>query len=155
MKSLELKIPPVLIFLVAVIGLYNSPKDPALYDFLQGFHFAVAIGVFCVGVTIGLWSVVTFKMAKTTVNPVSVEKASFLVTHGIFKYSRNPMYLAMAICIIGVALYLRVELIMGLFFLFFYIAYMTRFQIVPEEKVLLEKFNEDYQCYLNQTRRWL
>lgn len=155
MKSLELKIPPVLIFLVAVIGLYNSPKDLELYEFLKGFHLPFSIGVFCFGVIIGVCSVVTFKLAKTTVNPVSVNKASSLVTHGIFKYSRNPMYLAMSVCIIGVALYLRVELIMGLFFLFFYIAYMTRFQIVPEERVLLEKFNDDYQAYLERTRRWL
>ncbi len=155
MKNLELKIPPVLIFLVSVVGIYNAPAQIEAYTFVQGFTAFIGFGIFVLGVLIGLIGVITFKRAKTTVNPVSVEKASSLVTHGIFRATRNPMYLGMALGIIGVSVYLQSNIIMSLFFLFFYISYMTRFQIVPEERVLTELFGDTYTTYLESTRRWL
>lgn len=155
MKSLELKIPPVLIFLVAVVGIYNAPTQTDVYAFVQGFTYHIGVGLFITGCLIGATGAVTFKRAKTTVNPVSVEKASSLVTHGIFKFTRNPMYLGMALGIVGAGVYLQANLIMLLFFLFFYISYMTRFQIVPEERVLIELFGDEYKAYLESTRRWI
>ena len=105
------------------------------------------------GFIIILISFQRFKKEKTTINPINIEKASSLVTGGIFKYSRNPMYLGMLLILISIAISFNFYggmLIVGLF-----IYFITYFQILPEEKAMLKLFGDDFINYKNKTRRWL
>ncbi|BDW81295.1 isoprenylcysteine carboxyl methyltransferase [Erythrobacter sp. Dej080120_24] len=105
------------------------------------------------GLAIDLVSVAAFLKARTTVTPLAPEKASSLVTGGFYRFTRNPMYLGMLLILTGIALLLASPIniaILGLF-----IAYITAFQIKPEEALLEAKFGEEYREYKQSVRRWL
>jgi len=94
-----------------------------------------------------------FVRARTTVDPHRPARASVLVTGGVFAFTRNPMYLAMLLALVGIALGLRNPLAVIGPILF--AAYITVFQIVPEERVLLARFGAAYQEYCQRVRRWI
>ena len=104
------------------------------------------------GFSIILISFQTFKKEKTTINPIKIEKASSLVTSGIFKYSRNPMYLGIVLILISTAI--KFSLYGGLPVIGFFVYFITIFQILPEEKAMQKLFGEDFTNYKNKTRRW-
>jgi protein-S-isoprenylcysteine O-methyltransferase Ste14 len=105
------------------------------------------------GVTVALLGVWSFRQAKTTLNPVSPEKASSVVTNGIYGYTRNPMYVGLTSVLAAWAIWLSVPwAFLGPVAL---ILYLTRFQIIPEERVMSSKFGRDYDDYRQQVRRWL
>ena len=95
----------------------------------------------------------SFKKHKTTINPIKIETASSLVVSGIFNYSRNPMYLGMALILLGLSL--KFNLIGGLIFTTLFILFITSFQIKPEEKAMQKIFGEEFLSYKNKVRRWL
>ena len=96
MAVLELKIPPVVVLILALVGVHYSP---VIMPFISNDHNIpdwqanLASLCFIIGVLIAVAGVVTFKLAKTTTNPISIENTSSLVTHGIYRVTRNPMYL--------------------------------------------------------------
>ena len=94
-----------------------------------------------------------FRIDQTTVNPLSPKQATKLVTEGIFKFSRNPMYLGMACVLASLAMFFNI--IGGIVFIALFCAYITKFQIVPEEKAMLDLFSEDFDQYKQTTRRWI
>ena len=105
------------------------------------------------GLTILVLAVRLFKKQNTTVNPIKIENASSLVTSGIFKYSRNPMYLGMVMILFGLAL--MFNLIGGILFTLLFAIYITKYQIRPEEEVMERLFGEDFLKYKNSVRMWL
>lgn len=153
MHALELKIPPVLVVFIAAIGIYFTRGIVPVNVLSIEHSKLIFYAIFAVGVIIGVTGAVTFKLAKTTVNPVEIDKASSLVSHGIFKYSRNPMYLAMVFVLIAIAI--RTQNVFAPAFIAFFIAYMNRFQILPEERMLKKLFGQAYEAYLGSVRRWL
>jgi protein-S-isoprenylcysteine O-methyltransferase Ste14 len=153
MSSLELKIPPVVVFLIATIFLYFTPAL-GHYSAVVGEHTKIISHlIFALGIVIGVLGVVTFKKANTTVNPVEIERASTLVTHGVFQMTRNPMYLAMAIAIFSMSI--RLDNVAGIFWVWPYCLFITRFQIMPEERNLHKIFGASYEDYSQKVRRWL
>ena len=118
-------------------------------SFLRWF----AIAVMGVGVLIEAVSALAFLRARTTVTPLKPEKASTLVVGGLYRVSRNPMYLGMLILLIGWALWLGNPV--SLLLLPVFVIYLTVFQIKPEETALSEKFRSDYDAYRRRVRRWL
>jgi len=153
MKSLELKIPPPLIALLCV----------ALMWYVQGFYplswlsaawvLPVAVLLALAGITIASIGAGAFKRAHTTVNPLHPEQTSQLVTSGIYQYTRNPMYLGLALVLTAVALYLAdLSAFLGVAL---FVRYIGRYQIAPEEAALLEKFGDAFEVYQAQVRRWL
>ena len=94
-----------------------------------------------------------FGRVKTTTNPVNIEAASALVTSGIYSYTRNAMYLGLVAFLLAWAIYLSAywTLLGPLAFVLF----ITRFQIIPEERVLHNKFGDAYTAYQRQVPRWL
>jgi protein-S-isoprenylcysteine O-methyltransferase Ste14 len=153
MSSLELKIPPVAVLLVAAIGLYFTPFV-GQYSAIIGEHTElVSRVVFALAIVLGVLSILSFKKAKTTVNPLQIGNASNLVTHGIFQLTRNPMYLSMALVI--AAMSIRIDNVIALIWIIPYCAYITHFQIKPEERMLLSLFGQAYADYVKSVRRWL
>ena len=106
-----------------------------------------------VGVGTAVAGVVSFRIAKTTVNPLNPAAASALVTSGIYQLTRNPMYLGALILLIGWAAFLANAL--GFILIPSFVLYMNRFQILPEEKALTSLFASEFTNYCATVRRWL
>jgi len=125
---------------------------------VSSFHFDIpahnwlAVVLVAAGFVTGLSGVVTFRHAKTTLNPLKPH-ASSLVTWGVYAISRNPMYLGGLIMLLGWAIFLSNAL--TFLFLPVYVLYINRFQIAPEERVLTSLFGQTYVAYQARTRRWL
>ena len=154
MKSLELKIPPLLLVLLFVAAMWLARKYiPLGFDLSREIRLGLFILFSILAFGIALAGVISFRKQETTVNPVNPEAASSLVTRGVYQFTRNPMYLGFAIFLIGWGLWLTnfVALILVLFFAL----YMTRFQIMPEEKALERLFRESFLDYKRSVRRWL
>lgn len=152
MNYLELKIPPVLVLLIAAILIYIGRDIRILFDF-PFLPISLSITLFLIGTLVILAGVCAFKSAKTTVDPRTPEKASNLVQNGIFNFTRNPMYLGMAVMLSAVTSYY--PSLFSLFILISFIAYITVFQILPEESYMKKMFNSKYQTYCARVRRWI
>ena len=153
MNALALKVPPVAQVIITAAAMYGVSKMvPALTFSLNG-STALAVGLGAMGMSLGVMGVTQFRKAQTTPNPQALEKVSSLVTSGIYRYSRNPMYLGLVLILLGWAFYLSHFLAFVLLPVF--ILYMTRFQIQPEEQMMARKFGKTYQAYLNKVRRWI
>lgn len=153
MNSLELKIPPPAQFIITAAAIFGVSKiAPALKFSLSG-STVLGIGLGIIGLSSGIMGVMQFKKAQTTPNPKEIDKATSLVTSGIYQYTRNPMYLGLVLMLLGWALYLSHFLAFILIPLF--MMYITRFQIQPEEQMMTQKFGQNYQAYLEKVRRWI
>ena len=153
MHTLELKIPPVAQVVITAAAMVGVSKIfPALKFSLSG-STALGIGLGIIGLSSGIMGVMQFKKAQTTPNPKEIDKATSLVTSGIYQYTRNPMYLGLVLMLLGWALYLSHFLAFILIPLF--MMYITRFQIQPEERMMTQKFGQHYQAYLEKVRRWI
>lgn len=153
MKKLELKVPPVALFLLMVLLMYWLKDVVPEMKITVPFVEFVTAGLVLIAGFVGIAGVYEFRKAKTTVNPVKPETASLVVDTGVFAYTRNPMYVALLLVIIAIGLWwqhLSVILCGALF-----VAYMNRYQIKPEERALERLFGEDYLDYKNQVRRWI
>ncbi|WP_296175527.1 methyltransferase family protein [Psychrobacter sp. UBA2769] len=155
MNALALKVPPVAQVIITAAAMYGVSKMvPALTFSLNGSTaLALTVGLGVIGMSLGVMGVTQFRKAQTTPNPQALEKVSSLVTSGIYRYSRNPMYLGLVLILLGWAFYLSHFLAFVLLPVF--ILYMTRFQIQPEEQMMARKFGKTYQAYLNKVRRWI
>ena len=152
MNRLELKVPPLALFLgcallVLALAALQVASSRAMYVWRTAGALLIAAGVM-----VAVLGVLEFRRAGTTVNPMSPERASNVVTSGVYRWSRNPMYLGMASVLAGLAL--AVGSATGLLVTAGFCAYLSRFQIAPEERRLLEAFGEPYARYLRQVRRW-
>ena len=145
------KIPPPLVVLILVISTFFSSKK---IDLIQiPFQTSIAIFILSVGILILINPVLKFIKSKTTINPIKFKKVNKLVTSGIYRYSRNPMYLGMLMIVVSSSIfYLNIYSILTP--LFFYL-WINIFQIKREEVFLTEKFGEDYLSYKKKTRRWI
>ena len=153
MTFLELKLPPVAIVLLCGVAMWFAADrfpDP-------GFAFAgqriLAGLLFVVGLAIGIRGVLVFRRHETTVNPTTPGKASTVVTADVFARTRNPMYLGLAIVLVAWTVFLgSLAAALGVPA---FIAYLTRFQIKPEERALATLFGAPYDDYRRKVRRWL
>tara|TARA_B100000214_G_C23736636_1_gene521324 strand:+ start:268 stop:711 length:444 start_codon:yes stop_codon:yes gene_type:complete len=146
-----IKIPPPLIVLVLVISIYFSSKKIDLINI--PFQLQISFFILSIGLLIFLYPVLQFIKSKTTVDPIKFKKVNKLVTSGIFKYSRNPMYLGMLMVVLSTSIfYLNIFSILTPFLFIFWI---NKFQIKREEAFLTEKFGKEYLSYKNKTRKWL
>lgn len=114
---------------------------------------AIALAIFGLALAVVVIAVRGFRKAKTTVDPFHPDSAAAIVTSGIYRFTRNPMYLGFLLALVAVAVFLGnwISALMPLVF----VVYMNRFQISPEERALRAKFGAPYEAYLRSVRRWL
>ncbi|WEM41344.1 isoprenylcysteine carboxylmethyltransferase family protein [Photobacterium sp. DA100] len=148
---LELKIPPLLLFNIFAAAMLLPADYPIKLD-NEGFWAGSLL--IAIAMAIALSATMTFRRAKTTVNPCRFDNVNALVTSGVFGYSRNPMYLAMAIALLGVGLIVG-TVVTAVLVVVGFVIYMTKFQILPEERLLAELFGAEYRRYCQQVRRWV
>lgn len=150
---MHLKIPPPAVFLVAVALLAaGNWLLPSLSLALPG-QVSIALLLGLAGIVPGMQAVIEFIARKTTIDPRAPDRASTLITGGIYKISRNPMYLGLLCLLLAFAIFwgtLTVIVVAPLF-----VWYMTEFQIKPEEASLRQVFGSEYETYLSEVRRWL
>jgi len=102
---------------------------------------------------IDIWALFSFRQVKTTIDPRYPHKSSSIVKSGIYRYTRNPMYLGLALILSALSVYLGAKF--GFFIVAAFVLYMNEFQIKPEEDVLEKNFGEEYLAYKSKVRRWL
>jgi protein-S-isoprenylcysteine O-methyltransferase Ste14 len=152
-SSLELKLPPLaLVVIVAALMWVASAAAPALEFFVPAKFFWL-VSLVLIGVATCLSGVTSFRRAKTTVNPTKPDATSALVVSGIYKHTRNPMYVGFVLVLLGWCAFLSNLAALALVPVF--IVYMNRFQIQPEERVLSSLFPDEYPAYRAKVRRWV
>lgn len=120
-------------------------------DFLPRWPLATALVI--TGLLCEVLPSLRFSRASTTVNPLRPQNSSRLVVEGLNRYSRNPMYLGQQALLFAWAAMLAHPLSALLTPLF--ALYITRFQIVPEERALAAHFGAEYEAYRARVRRWI
>lgn len=153
MRVLENRIPPPVVTAIVglamwAISLVTEPLEiPATARYILAAAFFLLGGVFAVP------AIIAFRRAETTINPVQIDQASAVVTTGIYRLTRNPMYVGLTAMLCSWAFYLAVPLA----FLgpVFFVLFITRLQIIPEERTMKTKFGQAYTDYKRRVRRWL
>ncbi len=156
MSVLELKIPPPLVAAAIAGGMVAAASllPPVLaLELPQGARQGVSLALAGAGACFDVAGLVAFRKAKTTVNPLTPSKSATVVTTGVYQWTRNPMYLGLALILLGWAVYLAS--VWALPGPLVFAAYITRFQIVPEERALTARFGAAYSAYCARVRRWL
>lgn len=153
MRWLEHRIPPPLVGAITAVLMWWLSGAPGLL-WPAGLPGIGVLLLLALGLTFDLTGLLAFRASRTTVNPMRPERASSLVTGGVYRITRNPMYVGMACLLMAWGLYLAhwPALLIGPAA---YVLYLSRFQIAPEERALLDLFGEEYRAYMGQVRRWL
>lgn len=153
MNGLELRIPPPAITFAAAVFMWLMARaTPALAMIVSG-RAALAIGLALVGIVVLLAGVLEFRRARTTLNPLDPRAASALVVSRVYRHTRNPMYLGMGVVLLAWSIYLSHPL--ALLGVAAFVAYITRFQIIPEEQALRALFPGEFDRYARTVRRWI
>jgi protein-S-isoprenylcysteine O-methyltransferase Ste14 len=153
MQFLKLKIPPPVVALTTGVLMWLAAWAAPTCAFMMPARRVLAACIALAAVSIAILGVVSFRRAGTTVNPMQPEKASSLVTSGIYRLTRNPMYLGLLLGLIAWAVFLSNAL--AFLFLPAFILYLNRFQIAPEEAALSRVFGQEFVAYKSRVRRWL
>ena len=155
---MRLKIPPPIVALVCILlmGLIAIPTQFVTIEFEILNLPVLKIGsvvLLIVGFSINITAFLSFRKADTTINPLKPETAGQLVISGLYRFTRNPMYLGMLIILLAWNLWLAnwISFVGPIMFM----AFITRYQIIPEEQALEKLFPDDYAEFKQATRRWL
>lgn len=129
---------------------------PAAQLWPQGmvpWGWRAALGLAGLGALVALAGVWEFRRARTTLNPLAPARASALVQGGIYRITRNPMYLGMLLVLIGWAAWLgNAAALLGLPL---FVVVLNQLQIKPEERMLRQRFGAQFERYAARVRRWV
>jgi protein-S-isoprenylcysteine O-methyltransferase Ste14 len=153
MNALELKVPPPIVALVLALAMWAVSRLTPTFEVAASLRIALAVAIALVGAAFSAAGVAAFHQARTTLNPMKPETASSLVTTGIYRITRNPMYVGLLFVLVGWTVFLSAPWTLAGPIVF--VAYMTRFQIAPEERALAAAFGDVYAGYKARVRRWL
>jgi len=153
MDKLKNRIPPPIIMLISAAVMWGLSQASINIEISYSISIFSLFTLALMGVFFCIAGVVSFKLAKTTTNPLKPEAASSLVVSGIYKYSRNPMYLGFALFLLAWSVYLAS--ILSIVGVVAFVLYMIQFQIKPEEAALKKVFGYEFEQYQSKVRRWL
>jgi protein-S-isoprenylcysteine O-methyltransferase Ste14 len=153
MNVLELKVPPPVVALVLGLLMWLTPAVAGLVQIPYPARVLCAVVLVCIGQAIGIAGMLAFRRARTTVSPVKPGLTSSLVIRGVYRYTRNPMYVGFLLTLLAWAVFLANPL--AVLWVVVYLLYITRFQIIPEERVLASLFGAEYEAYQTRVRRWV
>ena len=150
---IELRVPPVAVALFAALLMALLARSATGLHWPTFVRFSGALFLFATGITCAVAGVREFRRASTTVNPLTPAAASAMVRSGIYRHTRNPMYLGLLLALAGWAVWLAS--FAAVVVLPAFVLYMNRLQIEPEERALASLFGEDFEDYRRSVRRWL
>jgi protein-S-isoprenylcysteine O-methyltransferase Ste14 len=153
MRWLEHLVPPPLVALLIGLAMWGLAHLAAPLEAPRALRIGLAAALAAAGLGFGAAGLLAFRRAGANIDPHRIDKGEALVTQGVYRYTRNPMYLGLALVLFGYAVYLirPVDFLGPLAFL----AYISRFQIWPEERAMARKFGASYEAYARATRRWI
>lgn len=151
--TLELKIPPPLVMLVTALLMWLASAVVPFLGLALPWRWPVVVVLGCAAFATAGAGVLAFVRARTTVNPHTPHASVTLVATGVYRLTRNPMYLGLLMLLVAWGVYLANLLALALLPLF--VLYLNRFQIGPEERALATKFGAAYASYQASVRRWL
>ena len=151
MMDIKTKFPPPLVALTFgfLINYTKNifPKIEVKNEFIFGSFMIIS------GLIIILSAIILFKKYQTTITPLNPSNATKLITDGIYKFSRNPMYLGLLLVLLGISTIINP--IGGFFLIPLFILYLNFFQIIPEENAMVDLFKDEFLDYKNNVRRWI
>lgn len=153
MGWLETKVPPPVVALLCASAMWAVARVTPVVSVAQGALDTVGFAVAVAGLAVELAGIWEFWRSRTSPNPLEPCHASTLVTGGVYRYTRNPMYVGDAAILLGWAIHLGS--VVALVGVVSFVAYIGRFQIPAEERALRDLFGSVYDGFLAQTRRWL
>ncbi|MCB1567299.1 MAG: isoprenylcysteine carboxylmethyltransferase family protein [Xanthomonadales bacterium] len=153
MTALEHRVPPPIVALCCALLAWLSMIWDLRLDFDTAVVHACGTALAVLGAIVAVRGVRAFQRAATTINPLKPDEASALVEADVYRFTRNPMYLGMALILLGWAVGLARPL--ALLGPVLFVAWITRFQILPEERILRLKFGAGYESYCRRVRRWI
>jgi protein-S-isoprenylcysteine O-methyltransferase Ste14 len=153
MKHLELKIPPVGVFFLFAAAMWLLARLTTPHAFDAPFRLGLIAAMLVASAVFGIGGIADFRRAGTTVHPLRPEQSSALVTDGVYRLSRNPMYLALLLALL--ALGLGLSNLYALAFAALFVPCMNRFQIIPEERAMERLFGDEFTAYRARVRRWI
>ncbi len=143
--------PPPLIYLAAILAGYGLARilpEPGWLLSLPMISGAILVAA---GAGLLVWGFLSLKRAHTAVNPY--EPTTVLVTHGPYRFSRNPLYVALTVVHVGIGVWLQsLWIVMTALPAMLVVHYGV---VLREERYLLRKFGAAYRSYHSQVRRWL
>ena len=151
--SLALKVPPPVVALVFAAVMWVLSRLVVTAQTSVPNRTVLVIGLVLIGVLFGFSAMGAFLRARTTMNPTKPETTSTLVTRGVFRITRNPMYVSLVFYLAAWCVYLSnwvAPLLLPVFVL-----YIDRYQIKPEERALMERYGPEFAAYKARVRRWL
>ena len=150
--ALDTRVPPPVVALLALLLMWKLaawlPGPPA-----PGWRVPLALALVAVGAAFDLAGLWAFRRARTTINPMKPQATAALVTAGVYRVTRNPMYLGMLLFLLAAVVYLWS--LWALLGPLVFVAYINRFQIGPEERVMHERFGPDFAAFCARVRRWI
>lgn len=150
--KLDNKVPPPVVATIVAVAMWSlSAYGPAINLSAKMTETLILLLVI-VGVSFDVCGLLAFRQSKTTINPMNLNKTTALVTSGIYRLSRNPMYVGLVLFLTAWAI--QLSMLWPFIGPIVFIIYINRFQIKPEERVMESKF-DDYSTYKNKVRRWL
>lgn len=152
-QLLDNRVPPPVLAVGTAIVMVVLSRLSSPFAISAGLRYAVVGALLLFAAVMGGRAFAAFARARTTINPVNIDAASTLVTAGVYRVSRNPMYVSLTSLLLAVAVFLANAWAFAgpvLFALF-----INRFQIVPEERVMQAKFGQAFIDYRTRVRRWL
>ena len=151
--TLSLKVPPPVQAITFGVLMWVVARQASGGQFQFELQLPVAILFAVAGVALVVTSMMEFRRASTTIDPFHPEEASSLVDSGVFRFSRNPMYVSLLLVLI--AWFIWLGSFYNLAALALFVSYITAFQIKPEEAVMKSLFGEKYDQYCSKVRRWI
>ena len=152
MHALEKKVPPPVVALLVAGLMWAAAAWPPALPLPSSVRLPLAAALAVVGIAFDILGIVAFRRSRTTINPLRPERTSTLVTGGVYRITRNPMYVGLALLLTAWAVILSA--LWPFLGPMLFVAYIGRFQIVPEERALDAKFSE-FRSYAARVRRWL
>jgi protein-S-isoprenylcysteine O-methyltransferase Ste14 len=153
MRWLEHRIHPPLVALIVAALMWAAARLTPAPAAPFGLRLGLALALAGAGAGVAGAGVFAFRRAGASIDPHHIDKGKVLVTSGVYRFTRNPMYLGVTLALCGYAVYLfrPVEALGPIAFL----AYIRRFQVLPEERAMVAKFGAAYEAYTRATRRWI
>lgn len=151
--TLELKVPPPVVALLIGVLMWLVSRVVPWSEFTLPNRSLIALVAALAGFIVSSLGFFSFRRAGTTVNPTKPSATTSLVVVGVYRLTRNPMYVGLLLLLLAWATYLSSAV--AFIFLPVFVLYINRFQIQPEERVLELKFGSEYAAYKGRVRRWL
>ena len=151
--SAKVKFPPPFIFLGGLAAglLIGWLLDIPAFDMGETTKIAAAGVLLVVGFGIGLAAMSVFRRRGTNVEPWRA--STMIVAEGVFRWTRNPMYLGMTLVYCGLAILF--ESFAAFLLLPFVLIIIRSYVIAREERYLETKFGDEYRRYRQRVRRWI